>query len=64
MKALINQLGQPCLYVKGFKSEYATEQENMGTVFARARMTAPCLLVLEDLDSMIDDGTDRSSERA
>ncbi len=55
VKALINQLGQPCLYVKGFKSEYATEQENMGAVFARARMTTPCLLVLEDLDSMIDD---------
>lgn len=55
VKALINQLGQPCLYVKGFKSEYATEQENMGRVFARARMTSSCLLVLEDLDSMIDD---------
>jgi AAA+ superfamily predicted ATPase len=55
VKALINHLGQPCLYVKGFKSEYATEQENMGAVFARARMAAPCLMVLEDLDSMIDD---------
>ena len=55
VKALINQLRQPCLYVKGFKSEYATEQQNMGAVFARARMTTPCLLVLEDLDSMIDD---------
>ena len=55
VKALINQLGRPCLYVKGFKSEYATEQENMGAVFARARMTAPCVLVLEDIDSMIDD---------
>ncbi len=55
VKALINQLGQPCLYVKGFKTEYATEQENMGAVFSRARMSAPCLLVLEDIDSMIDD---------
>ena len=54
VKALINQLVRPCLYVKGFKSEYATEQENMGAVFARARMATPCLLVLEDLDSMID----------
>ena len=56
VKALINQLGQPCLYVKGFKTEYATEQENIGQVFARARMTTPCLMVLEDLDSMIDAG--------
>ncbi len=55
VKALINQLGRPCLYVKGFKSEYATEQENMGAVFARARMTTPCLMVLEDVDAMIDD---------
>jgi DNA polymerase III delta prime subunit len=55
VKALINQLGHPCLYVKGFKSEYATEQENLGAVFARARMTTPCLMVLEDIDAMIDD---------
>lgn len=55
VKALVNQLAQPCLYVKGFKSEYATDQENMRLVFARARMTGACLLVLEDIDSMIDD---------
>ena len=57
LKALVNQLGKPCLYVKGFKSEYATDQENMRLVFARARITTPCLLVIEDLDSMIDDKT-------
>jgi AAA+ superfamily predicted ATPase len=55
LKALVNQLQKPCLYVKGFKSEYATDQENLAVVFARARMAAPCLLVMEDLDSMIDD---------
>jgi AAA+ superfamily predicted ATPase len=55
VKALVNLLGQSCLYVKGFKSEYATDQENLSVVFARARMTTPCLVVLEDLDSMIDD---------
>ena len=32
LKALINQLAQPCLYVKGFKSDEATEQENMRMV--------------------------------
>ncbi len=58
LKALINHLGKPCLYVRSFKSEYGTEQENMAEVFARARMS-PCLVVLEDLDSMIDD-TNRS----
>jgi hypothetical protein len=54
VKALINKLGRPALYVKGFKSEYATEQENMGAVFARARIATPCLMVLEDIDAMID----------
>ena len=53
LKALINQLDKPCLYVRSFKAEYKTEQENMSEVFNRARM-APCIVVLEDLDSMID----------
>ena len=55
LKALINQLGKPCLYVRSFKTESGTEQENIAEVFERARMTPPCLVVLEDLDSMIDD---------
>jgi ATPase family associated with various cellular activities (AAA) len=54
VKALINRLEKPCLYVRSFKSEYGTEQENMAEVFKRARMTNPCLVVLEDLDAMID----------
>ena len=53
VKALINSLGQPCLYVRSFK-EGGTEQENIAEVFKRARM-APCVVVLEDLDSMIHD---------
>jgi len=55
LKALINQLEKPCLYIRSFKSEHKTEEENMGEVFKRARMTTPCVIVLEDLDSMIDD---------
>jgi AAA+ superfamily predicted ATPase len=55
VKALINQLQQPCLYVKGFKASYGTEQECMRRVFERARRTTPCLVVMEDIDSMIDD---------
>ena len=55
LKALINQLNKPCLYVRSFKSEHGTEQENISEVFERARMTAPSLVVLEDLDSMIND---------
>ena len=55
VKALVNQLARPCLYVKAFKTEYETDQENIRLVFARARASIPCLMVLEDLDSMIDD---------
>jgi DNA replication protein DnaC len=55
LKALINQLAKPCLYIRSFKSDSDTEQANMSEVFKRARMASPCLLVLEDLDSMIDD---------
>jgi hypothetical protein len=54
VKALINQLRQPCLYVKSFKAYYGTDHDRMRRVFARARKTTPCLLVLEDLDSLVD----------
>ncbi len=55
VKALINQLQQPCLYVKSFKSRYDTEQASIRAVFERARAVAPCLLVLEDLDTLVND---------
>jgi len=54
IKALVNELAKPCLYIRGFKADYGTEQENIAEVFQRARMITPCLVVLEDLDSMID----------
>jgi hypothetical protein len=54
VKALINQLQQPCLYVKSFKSYYGTDHDRMRKVFARARKTTPCIVVLEDLDSLVD----------
>lgn len=55
VKALINQMQQPCLYVKSFKSQYDTESENIRKVFEKARQSAPCILVLEDLDSLLTD---------
>ena len=55
IKALVNELGLPCLYVKSFRAERGTEQGNMRVVFARARRSAPCLVVLEDLDALIED---------
>lgn len=55
IKALVNRLGVPCLYVRTFAVEYGTEYQSIAAVFARARETAPCLLVLEDLDSILSD---------
>ncbi|HEX6483287.1 MAG TPA: ATP-binding protein [Ktedonobacteraceae bacterium] len=55
VKALINSLAQPCLYVKSFRSPqtYGADEFNIRHVFDRARRTAPCVLVLEDLDSLL-----------
>ncbi len=53
IKALVNELGLPCLYVRSFASRSATEHDCIGDVFARARKTAPCMLVLEDIDALV-----------
>jgi AAA+ superfamily predicted ATPase len=55
VKALLNSLEQPCLYVKSFRDPHThgAEEYNIRQVFDRARRTAPCVLVLEDLDSQI-----------
>ncbi|MEM9267066.1 MAG: ATP-binding protein [Cyanobacteria bacterium P01_F01_bin.13] len=55
VKALVNLLEQPCLYVKSFKAQHGPESSNIKKVFQRARQIAPCLLILEDLDSLVDD---------
>jgi AAA+ superfamily predicted ATPase len=55
IKALINSLDQPCLYVKSFRAAHApgADEFNIRQVFDRARRTSPCVLVLEDLDSLL-----------
>lgn len=53
VKAIINAMDQPCLYVKSFRTDYRTDEENIRAVFERARKSAPCILVLEDLDSLL-----------
>ena len=55
IKALLNWLQQPCLYVKSFKARHYSDMDGMKSVFDRARQTTPCVLVLEDLDSLITD---------
>lgn len=55
IKALVNHLGVPAFYVRTFEREYGTDQKSIREVFQRARTTAPCLLILEDLDSILND---------
>ncbi|MGE0610012.1 MAG: ATP-binding protein, partial [Pirellulales bacterium] len=55
VKSIINLLGWPCLYVRSFQAMHTTEQHCIQSVFHRARQSSPCLLVLEDLDSLLND---------
>lgn len=55
IKGLLNVLDKACLYVRSFKSEYVNDHRNIHSAFQRARASAPCLFVLEDLDSLVDD---------
>jgi hypothetical protein len=56
VKALVNAIGKPCLYVKSVQAEDAMDHDCIRRVFTRARKTAPCILVLEDLDALINAG--------
>lgn len=55
VKALINSLEQPCLYVKSFRAAHThgADEVNIHQIFDRARRSTPCVLVLEDLDSLV-----------
>jgi AAA+ superfamily predicted ATPase len=57
VKALVRLLQIPCIYVQSFESQYGTPHSSMEKVFNRARSTAPCMLVLEDIDALLTDGT-------
>ena len=55
IKALVNHVKKPCLYVKSFEAPFSTAHASIRSVFQRARDSAPCLLVFEDLDTLIND---------
>ncbi|KAF1835298.1 proteasome-activating nucleotidase [Decorospora gaudefroyi] len=64
IKALMNALYErgdggadsiPSLYVKSFETDCNTEQHNIREIFQQARAHAPCLLIFEDLDSLVND---------
>jgi len=59
LRALIHGLGErqpaiPTLYVKTFEGAYG-DQRSIRDIFVKARLTAPCLLVFEDIDSLVVD---------
>lgn len=55
VRALVKELGISSLYVQSLSHHYYTPQQLWQTVFDRARGLTPCVLVLEDLDSLVDD---------
>jgi SpoVK/Ycf46/Vps4 family AAA+-type ATPase len=55
VKALVNELKIPCLYIKSFSAERRLDQSNIRAIFDRARREAPCVVVMEDLDSLVTD---------
>ncbi|KAJ4375517.1 hypothetical protein N0V86_007049 [Didymella sp. IMI 355093] len=45
----------PSLYVKSLETNCQTEQYAIRQIFQQARSMAPCLLIFEDLDSLVND---------
>ncbi len=56
VKAIVNHLGLPCLYVKTLTSRCGAEV-SLQRIFARARQIKPCLIVMEDIDALINNNT-------
>lgn len=56
VKSCINHFKRPCIYAKSFSAQYSSDQDNIERIFDRARELAPCFLVFEDLDSLLNDG--------
>lgn len=53
-RALVKELGISSLYVQSLSHQYFTAEQMWKQVFDRARGLRPCVLVLEDLDSLVD----------
>ncbi|KAF2006589.1 proteasome-activating nucleotidase [Amniculicola lignicola CBS 123094] len=60
IKALMSSLYErkdqiPSMYVKTFENKCNGEQYSIRQIFLQARASAPCLLIFEDLDSLVGD---------
>ncbi len=57
VRALLNELDRPVIFVRGFEGKNVTVAGGIAQVFDRARRMAPAVIVFEDLDCLIDDGS-------
>jgi AAA+ superfamily predicted ATPase len=55
VRALVKELSVSSLYVQSLSHQYYTPEQMWQQVFERARGLRPCVLVLEDLDSLVTD---------
>lgn len=55
LKGLVRVSGVPCIYVRSIQSRNGQGHELIGRVFEKARATAPCVLVFEDLETIVTD---------
>jgi hypothetical protein len=55
LKALLKEIDRPCLYVKSLEGSYKGDHESIRRIFSRARRAAPCMLVFEDLETILKD---------
>lgn len=53
VKAIANEFDLRILYVRNFSDGSDYDEGNIKAVFEKARESAPCLLVLEDLDTLV-----------
>ena len=53
VRLLVKEAGLPTIFVKSFAARYGEEEANIAAVFRRAQQIAPCLVVLEDIDSLV-----------
>ncbi|MBS1713219.1 MAG: ATP-binding protein [Armatimonadetes bacterium] len=53
LKALVNRLQKPTFYVRSFIGSQCSEEFGIQAVFTRARNVAPCIVLIEDVDSVV-----------
>jgi len=55
LKGLVRVAGVPCIYVRSIQASHTPAHQLIGRVFEKARATAPCVLVFEDLETIVTD---------